>query len=116
MVRATTAKVLIRMGGAYWVNYDATSIGNMSTEAHYILDGYTHPHTLSTTGNNEIAIAVEVVMNMVAYNDWGMAGGYATGQMRPVILTTSLKDRIDRISIDSTSKGFVAGTQQAADT
>ncbi|GAG02640.1 unnamed protein product, partial [marine sediment metagenome] len=65
MVRATTASVLIRMGGTYWVNYDATNIGNMCTSADSILDNATHPDTLGT-GTKEVELATDIVMRLVA--------------------------------------------------
>ena len=116
MVRATTARVLIRLGGTYPVNHDATSVGNMCTDADYLLDGETHPDTLSTTGNNEIELACSIVLNMIAEADWVASGGYATGQPKPVVITRAIKATIDRLSSTSTFKGFTTGTQQAADT
>ena len=99
MVRATTATVLIRMGGTYWVNYDATNVGNYCTAADYKLDNYTYPHVLSTTGTKEIELATDVVMNMIAYNDWGAAGSYLSGQMRPIVITQDIKDMADRLIV-----------------
>lgn len=95
MVRATTVTVLIRMGGTYWVNYDATNVGNLCIAADYFLDAYTHPDTLSTTGNNEIAIATSIVMNMILVNDWFAAGGYTCGQPRPVVMTEDIVTRLN---------------------
>ena len=112
MVRATTASVLIRMGGTYWVNYDATNIGNMCTSADSILDNETHPNTLGT-GTKETELATDIVMRLVAVNDWGMAGGASSGQFMPTVITKPIKDTIDRLSVDVTFKGFTAGKQQA---
>lgn len=111
MVRATTASVLIRMGGTYWVNYDATNVGNMCTSADSILDNETHPDTLGT-GSKETELATDIVMRLVVMNDWGMAGGFATGQPMPIIVTRQIKDTINRLSITSTFKGFTTGKQQ----
>ena len=98
--RATTATVLIRMGGLpYWVNYDATNVGNLCISATNKLDGYTTPHVLSATGVKEIELETDIVMNLIAYNDWGAAGGYLTGQMRPIILTQDIKDMADRLMV-----------------
>ena len=100
MVRATTTTVLVRMAGAvYWVNHDATSVGNMCIAADYILDGYTYPHVLSGTGTKEIELATDIVMNMIAYADWGAAGSYLSGQMRPMILTQDIKDMADKLIV-----------------
>ncbi len=100
MVRATTTTVLVRMGGAvYWVNTDATSVGNWCTAADYILDSYTYPHVLSATGTKEKELATDIVMNMIAYNDWGASGSYLTGQPRPVIMTQDIKDMADRLVV-----------------
>ena len=107
MVRATTARVLIRMGGTYWVNYDATNVGNLCTQADYILDAYTYPDTLGT-GDNEIELAVSVVMNMIHENDWFSAGGFSTGQARPTVLTREIKDIAHRLATDSAYDGFSA--------
>ena len=99
--RATTATVLARMGtgAVYWTNHDATSVGLMCTAASYKLDGYTYPHVLSTTGTKEIELATDIVMNMIAYADWGAAGQYLTGQPRPIILTQDIKDMADNLVI-----------------
>ena len=113
MVRATTARVLIRLGGTYPVNHDATSVGNMCTDADYLLDGETHPDTLSTTDDNVIELAVSIVLQMMAEADWFAAGGFATGQPKPAIITRNIKDSINRLSSTTTFKGFTAGKQQA---
>ena len=112
MVRATTASVLIRMNGTYWTNYDATSIGNMCISADAILDRETHPDTLGT-GTKETELATDIVMRLVAINDWGAAGGAITGLPMPALLTKQILDAIDRLSITTTFKGFTAGKQQA---
>ena len=102
--RATTASVLIRMGGLpYWVNYDATNVGNYCTAAALLTDSYTYPEVLSSTGTKEIELDTDIVMNMIAYNDWGAAGSYLTGQPRPVIMTQDIKDTADRLKLASTT-------------
>ena len=102
MVRATTATVLVRMGGLpYWVNYDATNVGAYCTAAALLTDSYTYPEVLSSTGTKEIELDTDIVMNMIAYNDWGAAGSYLTGQPRPVILTQDIKDTADRLVLGS---------------
>ena len=101
--RATTATVLIRMGGTYWVNYDATNVGNYCTAAALLTDSYTYPEVLSSTGTKEIELDTDVVMNMIAYNDWGMAGSYLSGQPRPVIMTQDIMDTADRLKLPSTT-------------
>lgn len=101
MARATTVTVLIRMAGAYWVNYDATNVGHLCTTADYKLDGYTYPEVLSTTGTLEKELATDIVMNMIAYNDWRITGGYVTGQMRPIVMTQEIMDTADRLVLGS---------------
>ena len=104
MVRATTATVLVRMGGRpYWVNYDATNVGTYCTAADYLLDSYTYPEVLSGTGVKEKELATDIVMNMIAYNDWGAAGSYLSGQPRPSIMTQDIKDTADRLKLASTT-------------
>ncbi len=102
--RATTATVLIRMGGSYWVNYDATNVGNFCISANYKLDGYTTPHVLSSTGTKEIELETDIVMNEIAYNDWGAAGSYLSGQMRPIIITQDIKDMADRLIVGAPTR------------
>ena len=105
--RATTATVLIRMGGTYWVNYDATNVGNLCTAASYILDSFTHPDTLGT-GNNEKELETSIVMQLIARNDWGSQGGFATGQPMPPELTREIKDMAERLATVSANVGFSA--------
>ena len=99
--RATTATVLARMGtgAVYWTNHDATSVGLMCTAASYKLDGYTYPHVLSSTGTKEIELETDIVMNLIAYADWGAAGQYLTGQPRPEIMTQEIMDMADRLIV-----------------
>ena len=112
MVRATYTLVLVRMNGNYWTGCDETSVGNMCTQADYILDRETYPDTLSTSSNLVKEIAVDIVMNMIALDLWGQAGGYLSGFSKPVVMTEELKEAIDRVSTDAAFKGFTAGKQQ----
>ncbi len=107
MVRATYTLVLVRMNGNYWTGCDQTSVTAMCTQADYKLDGYTHPDTLGT-GNNEKELAVDVVMNMVALDLWGQAGGYLSGFPMPVVMTREIKDIADRLATVSANAGFAA--------
>lgn len=95
--RATTTTVLVRMGGVYWVNTDATNVGFYCTAAALLTDSYTYPEVLSSVGTKEIELDTDVVMNMIAVNDWASAGGYLSGQPRPVVMTQDIKDTADRL-------------------
>ncbi len=103
MVRATTARVLIRLGGAYPAGFDATSVGNLCTQADYILDGYTNPEVLSTTDANVIELACEIVLSMMAEASWYQAGGYASGRPKPEVLTPDIKHRIEQLMAENYS-------------
>lgn len=96
MVRATYARVLVRLGGTYPAGFDATSVGNLCTSADYLLDGYTNPDTLSTTDNEVLELAVDVVISMMAEASWLQAGGYMSGKPKPEVFTTELKERIKK--------------------
>lgn len=95
MVRATAARVLVRLGGSYPAGYAEAAITNLCTQADYLIDGYTHPDTLSTSDNECIEIAVDVVLNMMAEASWIQAGGYLSGKPKPTVLTDEVKSRID---------------------
>lgn len=109
MVRATYTLVLVRMNDNYWTGCTEASVGAMCTRADYILDRETYPDTLSTSSNLVKEIAVDLVMNMIALDLWGQAGGYLSGFAQPIVMTKELKDAIDRMSTDSAFKGFTTG-------
>jgi len=95
VVRATAARVLVRLGGSYPAGFAEAAVTSLCTQADYLIDGYTHPDVLSTTDNECIEIAVDVVVQMMAEASWIQAGGYLTGKPKPTVLTDELKGRID---------------------
>lgn len=94
MVRATYARVLVRTGGSRPAGWSEAAITALCTNATYLLDGFTHPDTLSTTDNECVEIEVDLVLNLMAESSWLHAGGYLTGKPKPEVFTQSLKERI----------------------
>ena len=100
MARATTTRVLIRLRGVYPRGWDATSVGNLCTQADYKIDGHTYPDTIGTT-NICIEIAVDVVLRMMRQADMlGRSSGASTGEgvtyPDHVVLTDEIKQRISK--------------------
>jgi len=106
VARATTADVLKRWGGTYPPGADATNTADWCEQADEILNAYTHPDTLSTTDSKVKAVAVDVVERLYIRMVWMQAGGPMSGQPEPEVLTQDIKEKIDRLSIDSTYDGF----------
>lgn len=75
MVRATATEVVKKWGGVYPPPYDATSVGNICTQADAELDARAAPSTLGT-GTNEAEFANEYVWRKINYMRW------AAGPMR----------------------------------
>jgi hypothetical protein len=101
MTRATYAKVLIRLGGglpsAAWSEAKVTAL---LAPADYIIDSYTSPITISTTDNNAVEIAVDVVLRMMRQADMlqessGTDAHDGRTYSEIVLLTDELKQRID---------------------
>lgn len=103
MVRATVARVLIRLGGTYVAGFDAINIGNLCTSAYYILDGYTNPEVLSTSDDKVIEIEVDIVLSLMAEILWYQAGGYNSGKPKPEILTPEIRHRIEQLMAENYS-------------
>ena len=109
VARATAAEVLKLMGGEYIAGSDATMVGNLLDSADYWMDGYTKPHTLSTSGTSEISIANEIVVNLVMHSIWQHDGGPASGKPEPEILTSQIKDQLERLKVSIVYDGAVYG-------
>jgi len=102
MVRATYARVLVRLGGGDPSGWNEAKIDALCTQADYILDGYTSPDELSTTDNNAIEIAVDVVLRMMRQSDMlqessGTTGHDGRSYVDITILTDEIKTRIDNV-------------------
>jgi len=69
MVRATYARVLVRLGGTRPVGWDEADITSLCTQADYVIDGFTYPDTISTTSDVAIELAVDVVLRMMRQAD-----------------------------------------------
>ena len=102
MARATAAKVLIRLGGDYPAGTDATAMVGFCAQADYFLDGYTYPIVLSTTDDIVIEICVSIVLAFIDLALWLQAGGVASGEPRPEILTEDIKLRIEQLLASET--------------
>lgn len=102
MVRATYARVKVRLGGGDPSGWSQAKIEGLCTQADYILDGYTTPDTLSTTDNNAIEIAVDVVLRMMRQADMLQESSGTTGHdgrtyVDIPTLSDEIKERIDRV-------------------
>ena len=112
MVRATYARVLVRLGGAYPSGWVEAAVTNLCTQADYILDGYTYPTTLSTSDNKVIEVCVDIVLRMMRIADLMQeAGGTAghSGRAYPsefAPISKDIKERIDALMSDTTYDGF----------
>lgn len=107
MVRATYARVLVRLGGvlpdSFWTEAKITSL---CTQADYIIDGYTYPDAISTTSNLAIEIGVDVVLRLMRQTDAmrrsaGASSGDGFTYPDYVILTPELTKRIDNLLSDN---------------
>ena len=96
MVRATAARVLVRLGGTYPTGFAEAAITSMCTQADYILDRLTHNVTLSTSDNEVVEIAVDIVLNMMAEASWFQAGGFLSGRQKPDVVTPLIQECIAR--------------------
>ena len=112
MARATAARVLVRLGGAYPSGWAEAAVTNLCTQADYILDGYTYPTTLSTTDNNVIEVAVDMVLRMMRMADLMQEGAGTAGHSGRVypsdftVINNEIARRIDALMSDTTYDGF----------
>ena len=111
MVRATYSRVLARLGGSYPSGWDQTKVEDLCAQADYIIDGYTYPETISTTNNVAIELAVDVVLRMMSLADYmqehsGSAGHDGRSYPVPTVLTSEIKERIDRLLSGSSIHGI----------
>ncbi len=103
MARATHARILVREGGTLRNPWTQAQVEALATSADYIIDGYTSKYdaTISTTSNEAIEIAVDVVLEMMSQADTNQeASGTVAhdGRSYPVNtdpLTPAIKERID---------------------
>lgn len=106
MVRATYARVLVRLLGERPTSVTEAQITALCTQADYIIDRYTNPRVMSTTSNLAIEIAVDVVLRMIRQGEMlRHSSGASTmeGVTYPdvVILTNDIKHDIDAMLNES---------------
>jgi len=102
MVRATYARVFVRLGGSLPPSWTEAKITALCTSADFIIDSFTAPEVMSTTDNNAIEIAVDVVKNMMREADFihQSSGSSAhDGRQYPLIeiLTPDIRERIQAV-------------------
>lgn len=108
MARATYAKCLVALGGTLpspWVEGTVTAL---DVRADYIIDGYTSPEKISTTSNEAIELAVDVVLRLMRQVDMlrqssGSTSHDGRSYDEVVILTDEIKSRIDGLLKESYS-------------
>jgi len=111
MVRATYARVLVRLGGTPPTNWTEALITALCTSADYEIDSFTYPYTISTTENPAIEIAVDVVLRMMHIANIMHESSGATshsGRSYPLdlpVLTEEIKLRIHAMLSDNTYHG-----------
>jgi hypothetical protein len=113
MVRATEARVLVRLGATAWpvVSWTQAAVTALCTQADYIIDGYTYPDTISTTSNTAIELAVDVVLRMMRMADMMQeAGGSSSADGRSYtdfeILNEQMRERISALLRSSDYRGI----------
>lgn len=113
MVRATSTEVTKLFGGTLppgWVG--GTLVSDVCTQMDYHLDSKTAPNTLSTSSNAVKQLANELVYRWIIHSIWGSGGGPLSDSPEPPIWTTDMLDRLERLSTDTTFKGFTTGRQR----
>ena len=102
--RATRAGVQERLPGGNPPGVADGDIDALLPRADNVIDGYTWPDVIGTDAIH-IELANTVVINMLAEDTWFQAGGYLSGQPRPEILTSEVKETLNRLGTISAKGG-----------
>lgn len=115
MARATYARVLVRLGGTITPPWTQAQIEALCLSADYEINAYTTPATISTTSDEAIEIAVDVVLELKKQADGhqtrtGTISHDGRTYSDADILTPGIKERIDKLLASETTSYTSFGT------
>lgn len=110
MVRASYAKVLIRLGGTLPSPWTEAAVTALCVAADRIIDGYTSPASISATSDIAIELGVDVTLRLMRQADMlRQSSGASSVDGRTYaeidILTEDIKQRIDS-ALDTSYSGI----------